>query len=126
MPTLRKLRCASTRMRALIAQHATTMTAPTTDATMTAVTTTAVTIVTAIVIGQKDPGLVKIAAAGQTTSLLPSMNLSLSATDKQYKKILDGPCPLHKNTKHKMKDCLGLAKEFQDKKLDDDTNDGAR
>ena len=44
--------------------------------------------------------------------------------DEQYKKILDGPCPLHKNTKHKMKDCLGLAKEFQDKKLDDDTNDG--
>ena len=33
--------------------------------------------------------------------------------------------PLHKNAKHKMKNCLGLAKEFQDKKLDDDTNDGA-
>ena len=25
-----------------------------------------------------------------------------------------------------MKDCLGLAKEFQDKKLDDDTNGGGR
>ena len=24
-----------------------------------------------------------------------------------------------------MKNCLGLAKEFQDKKLDDDANDGA-
>ena len=46
--------------------------------------------------------------------------------DEQYQKILDGPCPLHKNTKHKMKNCLGLAKEFQDKKLDDDANDGAR
>ena len=45
--------------------------------------------------------------------------------DKQYKKILDGPYPLHKNAKHKMKDCLSLAKEFQDKKLDDDANDGA-
>ena len=44
--------------------------------------------------------------------------------DEQYKNILDGPCPLHKNAKHKMKDCLGLAKEFQDKKLDDATNDG--
>ena len=32
--------------------------------------------------------------------------------NEQYKKILDGPCPLHKNAKHKMKDCLGLAKEF--------------
>ena len=32
--------------------------------------------------------------------------------DEQYKKILDGPCPLHKNAQHKMKDCLGLAKEF--------------
>jgi len=42
--------------------------------------------------------------------------------DEQYKKILDGPCPLHKNAKHKMKDCLGLAKEFEDKKLDDDAN----
>ena len=46
--------------------------------------------------------------------------------DEQYQKILDGPCPLHKNAKHKMKNCLGLAKEFQDKKLEDDTNDGAR
>ena len=45
--------------------------------------------------------------------------------DEQYKKILDGLCPLHKNTKHKMKDFLGLAKEFQAKKLDDDSNDGA-
>ena len=45
--------------------------------------------------------------------------------DKQYQKILDGPCPLHKNAKHKMKNCLDLAKEFQDKKLDDDSNDGA-
>ena len=44
--------------------------------------------------------------------------------DEQYKKILDGPCPLHKNIKHKMKDCLGLAKEFQDKKHDDDANGG--
>ena len=41
-------------------------------------------------------------------------------------KILEGLCPLHKNNKHKIKDCLGLAKEFQDKKLDDDTNDEAR
>ena len=32
--------------------------------------------------------------------------------DEQYQKILDGPCPLHKNAKHKMKDCIGLAKEF--------------
>ncbi|XP_066373507.1 uncharacterized protein [Miscanthus floridulus] len=32
--------------------------------------------------------------------------------DEQYQKILDGPCPLHKNTKHKMKDCIGLAKDF--------------
>ena len=32
--------------------------------------------------------------------------------NEQYKKILEGSCPLHKNTKHKMKDCLGLAKEF--------------
>ena len=32
--------------------------------------------------------------------------------DERYKKILDGPCPLHKNVKHKMKDCLDLAKEF--------------
>ena len=46
--------------------------------------------------------------------------------DEQYKKILEGPCPLHKNSKHKMKDCLGLAKEFQAKKSDDDNNDGAR
>ena len=45
--------------------------------------------------------------------------------DEQHKKILDSPCPLHNNTKHKMKICLGLAKEFQDKKLDDDTNNGA-
>jgi hypothetical protein len=44
--------------------------------------------------------------------------------DKQYQKILDGPCPLHKNAKHKMKNCLGLAKEFQDKKLEHDANDG--
>ena len=34
--------------------------------------------------------------------------------------------PLHKNAKHKMKDCLGLAKEFQAKKPDNDNNDGAR
>ena len=34
--------------------------------------------------------------------------------------------PLHKNSKHKMKDCLGLAKEFQAKKPDDDNNDRAR
>ena len=33
--------------------------------------------------------------------------------------------PLHKNAKHKMKDCLGLAKEFQAKKPDDDNNDDA-
>ena len=46
--------------------------------------------------------------------------------DEQYKKILDSLCPLHKNTKHKMKDCLSLAKEFQAKKPDDDNNDGAR
>ena len=46
--------------------------------------------------------------------------------DKQYKKILEGPCPLHKNNKHKMKDCLGLAKEFQTKKKDNDDDDGAR
>ncbi|XP_066358407.1 uncharacterized protein [Miscanthus floridulus] len=46
--------------------------------------------------------------------------------DEQYKKILEGPCSLHKNSKHKMKDCLGLAKEFQDKKKDDDNDDGAR
>ena len=32
--------------------------------------------------------------------------------DEQYKKILEGLCHLHKNNKHKMKDCLGLAKEF--------------
>ena len=32
--------------------------------------------------------------------------------DEQYQKILDGPCPLHKNAKHKMKNYLGLAKEF--------------
>ena len=46
--------------------------------------------------------------------------------DEQYKKILDGLCPLHKNARHKMKGCLGLANEFQDKKLDDDANDGAK
>ena len=46
--------------------------------------------------------------------------------NEQYKKILEGPCPLHKNSKHKMKDCLGLAKEFQAKKPDNDNNDGAR
>ena len=45
--------------------------------------------------------------------------------DEQNQKILDGLCPLHKNAKHKMKNCLGLAKEFQDKKLEDDANDGA-
>ena len=32
--------------------------------------------------------------------------------DEQYQKILNGPCPLHKNAKHKIKDCIGLAKEF--------------
>ena len=45
--------------------------------------------------------------------------------DEQFKKILNGPCPLHMNTRHKMKDYLGLAKEFQDKKLDDYSNDRA-
>jgi hypothetical protein len=45
--------------------------------------------------------------------------------DEQYQKILDSMCPLHKNAKHKMKDCIGLAREFQDKRLDDDANDGA-
>ena len=46
--------------------------------------------------------------------------------NEQYKKILEGPCPLHKNSNHKMKDYLGLAKEFQAKKKDDDNDDGAR
>ena len=47
--------------------------------------------------------------------------------DEQYKKILEGLCPLHKNNKHKIKDCLGLAKEFQAKKPDNNNNnDGAR
>ena len=32
--------------------------------------------------------------------------------DEQYKKILEGLCPLHKNSKHKMRDCLGLANKF--------------
>ena len=45
--------------------------------------------------------------------------------NEQYKKILDGLCPLHKNVKHKMKDCLGSAREFQAKKPDDDSNDRA-
>ena len=43
------------KMQALIAQHA---------ATTTATTTTAIIIVTAVVIGQKDPRLVKITVAG--------------------------------------------------------------
>ena len=67
-------------MRALIAQHAAMTTTPTTDATTTAAVTTAVTIVMAAVIGQKDPSLVKITAAGQTTSSLSLMNLTPSAT----------------------------------------------
>ncbi|XP_066333486.1 uncharacterized protein [Miscanthus floridulus] len=46
--------------------------------------------------------------------------------DEQYRKILDGPCPHHNYVKHKMKDCLSLAKEFQYKKLDNDANDGDR
>ena len=45
------------RMWALIAQHAATTTAPTTTATTSATTTTAVTIMTAAVIGQKDPSV---------------------------------------------------------------------
>ena len=34
--------------------------------------------------------------------------------------------PSPQKRKHKMKDCLGLAKEFQDKKKDDDNNGGAK
>ena len=90
-----------------------------TDATATAATTTAVTIGTVSVIGQKGPNLVNIAAAFDEPR-------AKSNYDEQYKKILEGPCPLHKNSKHKMKDCLGLAKEFYDKKKDSDNDDGAR
>ena len=68
------------KMRALIAHLAAMTTAPTTDATMTAASTTAVTIMTAVVIEQKDPSLAKIATAGQTTSSPPSVNLAPNAT----------------------------------------------
>ena len=68
------------RMRALIAQHAATTTASMTNVTMIAAMMIAITIVTAAVIGQKDPSLVKIAAVGQTTSSPLLMNLAPSAT----------------------------------------------
>ena len=68
------------RTQALIAHLAAMTIAPTTDATMTAVSTTAVIIVTVVIIGQKDPSLAKITAAGQTTSSPPLVNLMLSAT----------------------------------------------
>ena len=93
------------RMRALIAQLAAATTAPTIDATMSAATMTTVTIKTGTVISQKDPSLVKIVTAINEPRAKHNY-------DEQYKKILDGPCPLHKNAKHKMKDCLSLAKKF--------------
>ena len=31
-----------------------------------------------------------------------------------YKKVLDGPCQIHKNNKHTMWQCYGMAKAFRD------------
>ena len=89
-------------MQALIAQPDATTIAPMTDATMTDATTTAVTIGIATVIGQKDPSLVKIATAGQTTSSPPLMNLAPSVTtmsSTRRSSMAHAPCTKTPNTK---------------------------
>ena len=32
-----------------------------------------------------------------------------------YEKLLDGPCPIHKDSKHTMRQCYSMAKAFRDK-----------
>ena len=65
------------RMWVLNAQLAIATIAPTTGAIATSATTTTVTIGIVAMIGQKDPSLVNITAADQTTSSLPLMNLAV-------------------------------------------------
>ena len=110
------------RMRALSDHLTDTIITPTIDVTMISAPMTVAIITIAAVTKQED---------GQnhcrwlehifTTASQPRAKHNYN---KQYQKILDGPCPLHKNTKHKMKDCIGLAREFQDKSLDNDANNG--
>lgn len=68
----------------------------------------------------RGPGQPNIADVGR---IIMSPQLANPTYDEQYKKILDGPCPLHRITKHMMKDYYGLAKEFKNKKQDDCDDD---
>ena len=47
-----------------------------------------------------------------------------------YEKLLDGLCPIHKNSKHTMWQCYGMAKALRDEqqkwqtRKDDESDDG--
>lgn len=54
-----------------------------------------------------------------TTSEQPRSKRSY---DDTYQKVLNGPCPVHKNAKHRMRDCILLSKTFSEQKGKDKNN----
>lgn len=92
------------------------MTATKIGAAMTATATTmtvhANPTIAAVVIDQRAPNPGSLGATDLKTSLGVEQPRAKHNYSAQFDKLLDGPCPIHKGTKHTMKECMGLAKAY--------------